>query len=232
MNETKELQKLLNEGAVLCEKIVAKLDVVLGRLTDEFELGKSCNPDHYTTINEIVEEEIKKLMKAEVEVTQQANDSGASTYYHRNIGKLRSSMKILSEKEAIKSYFELGVYHYAKDSEDGIDHQKRAKFLFGVAADKGHADAQFHLGQIYKELYIDKGYKAYLEDAVKYYRKAADQGHEFAKALLTQPPFKDVAVPEDEDEDECDCCCCTGDCCNCLDCNNNLACQCECHEER
>ncbi|MBO7321300.1 MAG: sel1 repeat family protein, partial [Bacteroidales bacterium] len=51
------------------------------------------------------------------------------------------------------------------------------------AADKGHLDAQYNLGNRY---YNGEGVEKNYTEAVKWYRKAADKGHSNAKNTLKQ----------------------------------------------
>ena len=53
--------------------------------------------------------------------------------------------------------------------------------LYRLAADQGHADAQFHMGLCYMD---GIGVRQDYTDAVKWYKLAADQGHESAQIEL------------------------------------------------
>ena len=58
---------------------------------------------------------------------------------------------------------------------------KTAVTQFALAADKGHAEAQYIIGRCYAE---GKGVEQDMSEAVKWYRKAADNGNEDAKRNL------------------------------------------------
>jgi TPR repeat protein len=77
--------------------------------------------------------------------------------------------------------FDLGV-RYRKGEGMPQDHRKAAR-LFRLAADKGHAQAQFYTAVCYAK---GQGVLQNHSEVARYYRLAADQGHADAQNNLAQ----------------------------------------------
>jgi len=101
-----------------------------------------------------------------------------------------------AEQGDAQSQFELGeMYYYgdgvAKDFEEAFKWYRKAaeqgnraaKKALSDAADQGQAQAQYNLGLVYAS---GHGVSKDLEQAVKWYRKAADQGDAKAQSLLVE----------------------------------------------
>lgn len=123
---------------------------------------------------------------------------GAKKYYLKNLnwidafpqpercfGELCKNVKQLlgideentSEPEDAQAQFELGKRYC---NGDGVpkDYTEAMRW-FRKAAEQGHAEAQWSLGNLYK--YADNGIHPNLIEAVKWFRKAAEQGHLYAQ---------------------------------------------------
>ncbi|MDR2855311.1 MAG: sel1 repeat family protein [Methanomicrobiales archaeon] len=86
-----------------------------------------------------------------------------------------------TEGDAI-AQFNLGMaYAYPLDYENVEPDFEKAVEWFTKAADQGHVDAQFYLGQCYR---AGNGVEPDFEKAVEWYTKAADQGHAPAQSIL------------------------------------------------
>ena len=74
----------------------------------------------------------------------------------------------------------LGIFYYYGSQGVKPDYAEAAKW-FHLAAQQGHADAQFNIGVMYSN---GQGVKQDYFEAVKWYRKAAAQGHADAQFNL------------------------------------------------
>ena len=86
----------------------------------------------------------------------------------------------------ILTLFLMSVPVYAGDYEDGIAAGRKGDFKtlvkkLKLAADSGHAQAQFTLGLLYG---TGKGVQQNKKESVKWYHKAAEQGHAPAQYSL------------------------------------------------
>jgi TPR repeat protein len=104
--------------------------------------------------------------------------------------------------------FALGYFHQERSGPD--DHDEILKW-YGKAADQGYAKAQFNLGRYYDRgqsqsgrfvpggatVWTTVGIPSNPDEALKWYRKAAENGHAQAQYLMGKSYHSGKEVPED-----------------------------------
>mmetsp|Transcript_40136 Transcript_40136/g.99184 ORF Transcript_40136/g.99184 Transcript_40136/m.99184 type:complete len:100 (+) Transcript_40136:133-432(+) len=78
--------------------------------------------------------------------------------------------------------FELAMRYYEGESGMHQDHREAAR-LFRLAANQGHASAQYMIGNAY---YEGEGEVQNHREAARYFQLGADQGHALAQYLIAQ----------------------------------------------
>ena len=76
----------------------------------------------------------------------------------------------------------------------GNDTKYEAIELFAIAADKGHADAQYQLGVAYRNGIATRENH---EKSAEYFQQAAEQGHPLAKTSFAYFLLRGIGVPKD-----------------------------------
>ena len=76
------------------------------------------------------------------------------------------------------------------------DYAEAAKW-FRLAAEQGHASAQYHLGVMYSN---GTGVPENIAEALKWYHKSAEQGHVSAQLRLASMYARSTGVPQDDIE--------------------------------
>ena len=101
---------------------------------------------------------------------------GGNLFAKAALRNLESASKTpkMSDTE-LKAIFANGI-----QAKNDLKYDEAAR-CFRQAAEQGHAEAQFHLAEMYEE---GKGVYKDITEAVKWYKKAAEQGHKFAQWQL------------------------------------------------
>ncbi|KAJ1626442.1 hypothetical protein T492DRAFT_878404 [Pavlovales sp. CCMP2436] len=102
------------------------------------------------------------------------------------VSSLRSTAAGLEELERrpydADAAFELAMRYYEGESGMHQDHREAAR-LFRLAANQGHASAQYMIGNAY---YEGEGEVQNHREAARYFQLGADQGHALAQYLIAQ----------------------------------------------
>jgi len=123
-------------------------------------------------------------------------DEGWNAYVDEDYMTAVEKLKPLAINGNIQAQYYLGLvyyhgeegrmlYFYIPKSEDevpilGHDNKTAIKW-FRLAADQGHEEAQYKLGEMY---FYGYGYISDYKEAVKWYRLSAEQGHSSAQEML------------------------------------------------
>ena len=127
------------------------------------------------------EEAIRKAKEAEEarhrakEAERKAKEEAIRKAKEAEEAKRRAEEEARKKAEEARDGWEKGVLYY------GQNKYKEAIKCFLIAAEYGHADAQFHLGVCYHN---GNGVGRNYKEAIKWFRKAAEQGHVDAQFQL------------------------------------------------
>lgn len=116
-------------------------------------------------------------------------DDGVEAYLRGNYKQALRIWEPLAAKGNAAAQYWLGSMYF--NGQGGIpqNHQEAMK-LCRLAALQGHMDAQFVLGHMYAD---GEGVEQDYHEAAKWFRAAAEQGHEGAKKALRDPRMIEAA---------------------------------------
>ena len=92
-----------------------------------------------------------------------------------------AELKALADSQNAQAEYILAQYHEKEDK--GWCNSQSVKLLT-LSAEHGCADAQYKLGEWYRKPEHNDGARGNIEEAAKWFRKAAEQGHKEAAEAL------------------------------------------------
>ena len=100
---------------------------------------------------------------------------------YASIADAVAELKALADSQNAQAEYILAQYHEKEDK--GWCNSQSVKLLT-LSAEHGCADAQYKLGEWYRKPEHNDGVRGNIEEAAKWFRKAAEQGHKEAADAL------------------------------------------------